>query len=880
MRTIQCPFSFFLFLLVVACPVMGQVKQKKHLTSQEYHLWSELQPDKISSNGNWVSYALRYESGEDTLFVKKRNGKTVSFPKGKNGNFSNDSWFVCQQPNNTLNILNLKTALQQTISEVTDYKIAANGNYLIVLKTGVNNKLSLVAQDWKGQELKSIENVKAWYPNPQNSAIAYVTDSGKQHTVEVMQIEKRIQTHTVVVDTSAGFHNFAWQSNGEAFCFLHHPLEGLQEQNNKGKLFTFRSKDKRTFVFDPKAQKDFPEECTISDSDYNPLSLSEDEERIFFGVKKVQITKDSVKTAVQVWNTQDKSIYPLKKQISGWDKVEKLTVWYPKSNRFFQIADNDLPQVALNGNQTYAVTSNPEIYEPQEKRDAERDFYGVDLQTGAKKLLLKKYSGSNQMVLMSPKGKYITYFKESDWFIYDIKKDKHTNITRNRIAELSRPDFEMNTDWVPYGNPGFTTDEKSLLLYDKYDIWEVSVDGSFCTRLTSGKEKGITFRISEQSAIQKPEVKYDGNRTGLFDTGGILLLEATGKDHIASGYYYWQRSLGEKPIVYKEMKISQLQWATNQQDIMYVEENFDVSPRLVLSSIKGSKQEVVVNSNPQQQNYFWGKSIQIKYTNVSGVPLTGVLFFPANYSPDKKYPMVVHIYQKQSRELHKYVNPSLHNNEGWNHTNFTTKGYFVLYPDIVYELGNTGASATDCVTSATKAVIDMGIVDSNKIGLIGHSFGGFETNFIITQTDMFATAVSGAGLSDFVSAYLGVSWNYSKPDFWRFEYHQFRMGKSLFEDTEGYLQNSPVLKAAKVNTPLLSWTGELDLQINAKQSYEFYLALRRLKKKSIMLVYPGEEHALSESTNTEDLTNKIESWFDYYLKGKESSSWMIPNYYD
>lgn len=145
---------------------------------------------------------------------------------------------------------------------------------------------------------------------------------------------------------------------------------------------------------------------------------------------------------------------------------------------------------------------------------------------------------------------------------------------------------------------------------------------------------------------------------------------------------------------------------------------------------------------------------------------------------------------------------------------------------------------------------------------------------------MFATAVSGAGLSDFVSAYLGVSWNYSKPDFWRFEYHQFRMGKSLFEDTEGYLRNSPVLHAAKVNTPLLTWTGELDLQINAKQSYEFYLALRRLKKKSIMLVYPGEEHALSESTNTEDLTNKIESWFDYYLKGKESSSWMIPNYYD
>ncbi|ESU25977.1 hypothetical protein FLJC2902T_29900 [Flavobacterium limnosediminis JC2902] len=880
MKAIKYHTSFFLFLLVVACPLWGQVKQKKHLTAQDYHLWSELHPDKISDNGNWVSYALRYESGEDTLFVKNRNGKTTAFPKGKNGNFSKEEWFVCLQPDNKLNILDIKTGKQQTVSDVADYKIAANGNYLAILKTTANNTNSLVVQDWKGQVLKSIENVKVWYPNPQNTAIAYVTAKGMHHTVEVIHTDKSLENNRVAIEDNLGFHNFAWQSNGQAFCFLHHPLEQQQKQNTKGKLFRYTLKDKKLVVFNPDKQVNFPKDYNISANDLIPITMSEDGQRVFFGVKKEQLPRGTSKATVQVWNTHDKSLYPLKNQFGGWDKIEKLSVWYPDSNRFFQIADNDLPHVALNGNQTYAITSNQEIYEPQEKREADRDFYGVDLQTGTKKLLLKKYSGANQMVLMSPKGKYITYFKESNWFIYDIKKDKHTNITQSRIAELSKPDFELNSDWIPYGNPGFTKDEKSVLIYDKYDIWEVSVNGSVCTRLTNGKEKEITFRISEQSAIQKPEVKYDGNRTGLFDTGGILLLQATGKDHVASGYYYWQRSQGEEPIVYKEMRISRLQLAGNKQDLMYVEENFDVSPRLVISNIKNQKQQDIVNSNPQQQDYFWGKSVQIKYKNASGIPLTGVLFYPANYSPDKKYPMVVHVYQKQSREFHKYLNPSLHNNEGWNHTNFTTKGYFILYPDIVYEIGNTGASAADCTTAATQAVIDMGVIDRDKIGLIGHSFGGFETNFIITQTDMFAAAVSGAGLSDFVSAYLGVSWNYSKPDFWRFEHHQFRMGKSLFEDTEGYLRNSPVLHTPKVNTPLLIWTGELDLQINAKQSYEFYLALRRLKKKSTMLIYPGEEHALSESTNTEDLTNKIEAWFDYYLKGKEFPSWMAANYND
>ena len=282
----------------------------------------------------------------------------------------------------------------------------------------------------------------------------------------------------------------------------------------------------------------------------------------------------------------------------------------------------------------------------------------------------------------------------------------------------------------------------------------------------------------------------------------------------------------------------------------------------------------MVQSNPQHFNYHWGTSQLINYTNSKNQQLQGVLYYPVDYNPVKKYPMVVYIYEKLSQHLHSYVNPTLHNNIGINTSNLNAQGYMVLHPDILYTIDDVGISATDCVVSATKAVIAMGIVHPDKIALTGHSFGGYEANFIATQTSLFATIISGAGSSDLVNTYLSIGWNTGKSESWRFEDHQYRMEQPMYANMEGFLRNSPIMQAQNVDTPLLIWTGEQDRQVHYYQSIEFYNALRRLGKKQIMLVYPDNGHILTESTSREDFTHRFEQWLATYLKDVPAPEWI------
>ena len=231
--------------------------------------------------------------------------------------------------------------------------------------------------------------------------------------------------------------------------------------------------------------------------------------------------------------------------------------------------------------------------------------------------------------------------------------------------------------------------------------------------------------------------------------------------------------------------------------------------------------------------------------------------------------MVVHIYDVMSDELHQYVNPSFLNREGFNVTNYTLNGYFVLMPDIIYQMGNPGSSAVDCVTAGVNAVTGKGLVDKDKIGLYGHSFGGYETNFIISQTNIFKAAVSGAGISDIISLYFNISRNgYFQSDMWRFENQQFRIGKSLYDDKEVYVNNSPIMHAENVRTPLLLWTGKNDRIVPWNQSITYYLALRKLEVPTQMLVYPDEDHSLENPENQKNLSQRMMEWFDYWLKGE------------
>lgn len=600
---------------------------------------------------------------------------------------------------------------------------------------------------------------------------------------------------------------------------------------------------------------------------------------VSFGVATFRITPrdGGQKNAnVQLWNANAKWIYPMQeKRVSK--EPTYLSMWSPFQDQFKLISNDSLPQYMLTGDQKHAILSNTQAYEPQYAYEGPRDFYLLDLNKGKKELLLTKQAGYPVLTMPSPTGKYIAYFREKHWWVYDIEKKAHTNITKDLGASFWHNDKEHPRIEEPYGDIGWTPDDQEILLYDQYDIWAIRPDGSAARRLTRGREKQAQFRLAGYASyIQKGKLNYDGRIHDRIDLNKDLMLETT--DSAGSfGYYKWSAQ-GIKEIAFaRNSRPEQLIHSADGHSFAYTEQRYDLPPRLMLQAGKEKTAKTIVQSNPQHYQFHWGKAEVIQYKNAKGKSLKAMLYYPAQYDSSKKYPMIVFIYEKLTPRFNNlYLNPSLFYAEdgGFSISSFTTQGYFVLAPDISYEIGDPGISASDCVVSATKEVISRGLVNPGKIGLAGHSFGGYQTNFIITQTNLFAAAIAGSAWTDLTNTYLTVNWSTGVPDMWRFESQQLRMKASLFDDQEAYDRNSPIRHVKNITTPQLSWTGDQDYQVNWGNTVSLYLAMRRLQKKHIMLLYPNEGHSLSTLENSLDLSRRFHEWFDFHLKDVPAAPWI------
>lgn len=255
------------------------------------------------------------------------------------------------------------------------------------------------------------------------------------------------------------------------------------------------------------------------------------------------------------------------------------------------------------------------------------------------------------------------------------------------------------------------------------------------------------------------------------------------------------------------------------------------TPSKVMIKEDNQKPRMLIESNIQQNSFLWEKMEVVSYSSPNGKPLRGLLYYPADYHKEQSYPLIVSVYEVQSSQRYSFSSPSMYNGNGFNRTNFTTSGYFVLLPDIVFETKDTGNNALQCVNAAVDAVLELGVVDRNRMGIIGHSFGGYETDYIITKTNRFACAVAGAAFTNLISATNAVARAAGKPNFFKIENGQARMNGSLYTEKQRYIANSPVFFADQVTTPLLSWTGLEDTQVEATQSFEFHMAMRRTSKK-------------------------------------------------
>lgn len=859
----QNNFIGLFLILLGSFSVMGQQSFKRNLTESEYDQWGTLDIKNISPQGHWTSYEMTYATSRDTLFLQQTSGKkSYAFPKGSKGVFGGEKWFAFLEDGD-LTVVGLKKPTKRKIKNVNRFEILNDGDYLVTH----HSDHSLQIWDSKGILRNHIDSVSTYFMNPSRDALIY--NQEVEGTFVAACIRFNDYNHRLITKGLCSFDYFTWADNGSLVVF-----------SDGSGLVYYNLEDKSLFVFDVATLSDY-EGARILKNGLSGFRISNDGAHVFFSVAKPLPILPKEKVApVEVWNGNDSILYTSQQELATRD-TPKFVVWEPFTGHTKMLSDDALYRVRLTGNSNYVLLSNPFSYGLEPNYYEKVDYYLKDVKTGEQQLFLKKQSHDPNLVCVGPSNDLIVAYIDKNWWLYNPADGSKKNLTQNISTVWDNDNVDAPRQFGTFGLAGWTADGRSVLLYDEYDIWQVSLEGTSFARLTFGREQQIIYRINRMELQKFPTRTYDSGLIGLIDLEDKLLLDCRAINGF-SGYALYTKSKGVKMLVFENKYLGGVKMSTN-KSCVFSTETFSQSPQVIFLK-DGSSTKTLFKSNKQQSNYYYGKSELIHYKNSKGTAHRGVLFYPADYQKGKKYPMIVYVYEKLSSKLHRYVNPTLLNGHGFSVTTCTLNGYFVLMPDISYELGSTGLSAADGIASATKSVIQNYPIDAGRIGLMGHSFGGFEALFTITQSNLFATAVSGAGVSDPIRHYFELNKNGSlgKDSMFKFENQQLRFGDSFFNMKEAYLDNSALINADRITTPLLQWFGKNDKVVPGDQSMALYLALRRLGRPTVLLQYPNEEHNLWLPENQIDLSRRVNQWFDYYLKDKKEIEWIkagtLPKY--
>jgi len=569
------------------------------------------------------------------------------------------------------------------------------------------------------------------------------------------------------------------------------------------------------------------------------------------------------KVLVDLWHWKDDYVQPIQKVRAEQERNRSYrAVYLINDKKFVQLADEAMDSVSPSNDGRYAIGADNRAYRVMSDYDPGlSDYYLLNTTDGARKLVGQKQRFG---ALLSPGAKYSLYFDGKDWNSYSIADGRTVNLTRSLGVNFFNEENDEPATPPSYGFAGWTKDDREVLLYDHFDIWQVSPDGSNAKNLTDGvgRRDKIVFRY----------VRLDPKERAI-DPAKPLLLHAENEDTRDSGFYR-DRVNGGLPekLVMGAKDYNNPVKAKDADVLMLTASRFDEFPDIWVTGSGFKDLKKVSNGDAQRARFNWGTGELISFKNTDGVPLKGLLLKPDNFDPKKKYPMIVYIYEKLTQGLHAFRNPGP--GTSINPTYYVSNGYLIFMPDIVYTTGYPGPSALKCVLPGIQAVVDKGFVDENAIGIQGHSWGGYQIAYMVTQTNRFKAAEAGAAVVNMTSAYSGIRWGSGLPRQFQYEHSQSRIGGSLWEYPMRYLDNSPLFRVDRVQTPLLMINNDEDDAVPWYQGIEFFLALRRLNKEAYMFSYNGEKHGLRKRINQKDYTRRLQEFFDHFLKGAPEPEWM------
>jgi dipeptidyl aminopeptidase/acylaminoacyl peptidase len=581
------------------------------------------------------------------------------------------------------------------------------------------------------------------------------------------------------------------------------------------------------------------------------------------------------RVVADLWRWNDDYVQPIQKVRAVQERNRTYRgVWDIVSKRYTQLADETMRSVSMSDDGTRAIGADDRAYRRLSDFDGVyTDLYVVDSTTGKRTLALKKMQGNGQIAAtqFSPDGKWLIYFQDKHWHLLNTLDGTKRNLSGS--AKVAFHNEEQDTPGVksPYGAGGWLSDSSSVLLYDRFDIWQFFVDNKPPQNLTRALGKQTKIRLRLQSI---EPVDIDDDERGI-NPLKPLILRGESEETRATGFYTTSFTGADKPtrLIWGDSNHRYIGRSLDADVIVMSTSRFDQFPELQLTNSRFAQPRVITNVGAQKDAFSWGTSELMAFRNAKGVPLKATLYKPENFDAKKKYPLMVYIYERLSQNVHNFSNPAPSN--GINPALYVSNGYVILMPDIAYTVGVPGKDALDAVMPAIDTLVKQGFIDEKAIGIQGHSWGGYQIAWMVTQTNRFRAAEAGAPVGNMTSAYSGIRWGSGVPRQFQYEQGQSRIAKSLQEAAPLYIAASPVFHAKKIATPLLILANDADDAVPWYQGIELFLALRRYNKEAYLFNYNGQLHNLRRRADQKDFALRMHQYFDHFLKGAAAPEWMI-----
>ena len=922
------PALSLLLLAAAAAPALAQQRSyataKPTLSGADYAKWETLGNGALSPDGKWVAYDFRRGNGSTELRYRALDtDKEQSVRSANNPQFAASSrWLLYTivpdtagasgrggrgvrggaqtsgaAPNrNKVGIVDLRDGATNIVDDVQSYALSNDGSHVALRRYAAPGRrgADVIVRDLTSGADLTFGNVAEQKWSDDGALLAMAID-----------VEGRTGNGIQLLDAKTGAIRSLDASDNL--------YTGIEWREHSHELAAFRSRTDSAFadtsyaviawrglganptkaVYDFSIDASFPQLMRVAS--YRSLEWSDDGARLFFGVAphdpKIVPTRrapgELPPARVQVWHWKDLREFHQQEVNANQDRQRTtLVAWRVGAPSVVRLSSDPLESVQLsdNGAAAIAVDEGPYTREIMSGRQY-RDVYSVNVESGKRdRILTKSLYGAS----LSPSGRFAVYQQDGQWWSLDLTTGARSNLTtKTGSMFVNMEDDHPVPERRAYGLAGFTTGDKFVILYDRFDLWQVNLDGTSATRLTRGREDSTVYRcVSEGrgfgpgggrggfAAAERSTPCQLGSEAKTIDVTKPLILTASGEYSKKSGYARLAVGKSEQRLVWVDKMVSGLRKAKGADVYLLEQQTFEESPNYFIAGPTLADARSISRTNTFQSDYAWGRQVLMDYTNGRGDKLQMMLTYPANYEPGKRYPMVVYYYEKLSQGFHQYVTPNDRN--PYNTSVFSQNGYFVLRPDIVFQKRNPGYSGLDCVTSAVREVLSkVADIDGAHVGNMGHSWGGYQSAFYaVHNPGIFAATIAGAPLTDLISMYGYTSGNSGLPETGHYETSQERMDVPLWDDPQAYIRNSTVYAMDSLRTPLLLEEGDADGNVNHFQSEELYNFGRRLGKNVVYLVYEGENHNVARPESQADYLHRQLEWFGHYLKGEPAAPWI------